>query len=110
MKPVRITLSRKKGFRLQELSRSINGLECVKVSRPGKWGNPYQVGFLSPYGKFIETQEDAVSDFRILLTLNPDLVEEARRELRGKNLACWCRAGTACHADVLLEMANREEK
>jgi hypothetical protein len=28
--------------------------------------------------------------------------------LRGKNLACWCRAGTPCHADVLLEVANEQ--
>jgi hypothetical protein len=27
-------------------------------------------------------------------------------ELRGKNLACWCRPGATCHADVLLELAN----
>ncbi|TIX70019.1 MAG: DUF4326 domain-containing protein [Mesorhizobium sp.] len=29
-------------------------------------------------------------------------------QLRGKNLACWCKAGEPCHADVLLEIANRE--
>lgn len=29
-------------------------------------------------------------------------------ELRGKNLACWCRMGESCHADVLLEMANAD--
>jgi len=32
-------------------------------------------------------------------------------ELRGKNLACWCREGghvKSCHADVLLELANAE--
>jgi len=28
-------------------------------------------------------------------------------ELRGKDLACWCRPGEPCHADVLLELANR---
>ncbi|HEX5183627.1 MAG TPA: DUF4326 domain-containing protein [Allosphingosinicella sp.] len=28
-------------------------------------------------------------------------------ELRGKNLACWCRLDAPCHADVLLELANR---
>jgi hypothetical protein len=33
------------------------------------------------------------------------LVEAIRRELKGKNLACWCPAGP-CHADVLLEIAN----
>jgi hypothetical protein len=27
--------------------------------------------------------------------------------LRGKNLACWCALTDRCHADVLLEIANR---
>jgi hypothetical protein len=31
-------------------------------------------------------------------------------ELRGKDLACWCPLDQPCHADVLLELANREEK
>ena len=40
---------------------------------------------------------------------------EAMSELAGKNLACWCPLTDAqgnhvpCHADVLLEIANREE-
>jgi hypothetical protein len=34
------------------------------------------------------------------------LREAARRELRGKDLACWCPLGQPCHADVLLETAN----
>jgi hypothetical protein len=29
-----------------------------------------------------------------------------QRELGGKNLACWCAEGAACHADVLLDLAN----
>lgn len=32
-----------------------------------------------------------------------------RRELAGKNLACWCPLDQPCHADVLLELANRAE-
>ena len=28
-------------------------------------------------------------------------------ELRGKDLGCWCPADKACHADILIEMANR---
>jgi hypothetical protein len=28
------------------------------------------------------------------------------QELRGKNLACFCPLDQACHADVLLELAN----
>lgn len=31
---------------------------------------------------------------------------EARAELAGKDLACWCKIGDPCHADVLLELAN----
>ena len=42
-KPQRIQLKRTKGFNLQEYSRSLNGLDAVKVSRPGKWGNPFKV-------------------------------------------------------------------
>lgn len=28
-------------------------------------------------------------------------------KLRGKNLACWCALDAPCHADVLLDLANR---
>jgi hypothetical protein len=37
----------------------------------------------------------------------PPTVEEIRRELGGKNLACWCPPGP-CHADVLLKIAKEE--
>lgn len=32
--------------------------------------------------------------------------DDIREVLGGKNLACWCRPGQPCHADVLLEIAN----
>jgi hypothetical protein len=35
---------------------------------------------------------------------------EAVRGLRGKNLACWCPLDQPCHADVLLELANQEDR
>jgi hypothetical protein len=37
---------------------------------------------------------------------SPDLREQARGELRGKDLACWCALDEPCHGDVLLEIAN----
>ncbi|MDX0563337.1 DUF4326 domain-containing protein [Sinorhizobium medicae] len=49
--------------------------------------------------------------------LDPDIaaLERTRRfvaenvdELRGKNLACWCRPSVPCHADVLIAVANRD--
>lgn len=36
----------------------------------------------------------------------PPSLETIRKELRGKNLACWCPIAGPCHADVLLEIAN----
>lgn len=43
-RPVRLQLSRKKGFDLQALSMATNGLPAVNVARPSMWGNPYHVG------------------------------------------------------------------
>ena len=73
----------------------------VVVARPSKWGNPYRVD-----GTTVAGNAEAVDLFRQHLWRHPELVEAARRELRGKSLACWCRPGDPCHADVLLEVAN----
>ena len=34
------------------------------------------------------------------------LIADMERELRGKDLACWCPLDQPCHADVLLDLAN----
>ena len=36
----------------------------------------------------------------------PFTAKDVRRELGGKDLACWCPPAEPCHADVLLEVAN----
>lgn len=80
----------------------------VKVARPGKFGNPFRV---TPD----RTQSQAVHAFRTWLTVDgvtagiaekKNLILSHLHELRGKNLACWCKPGAPCHADVLLEIAN----
>lgn len=98
VRPVRIQLSRKKGFNLQAHSRSINGLEAVNCARPGRWGNPYRVGTI-----LVPNAAIAVEVFEANLPLGL-----FAKELRGKNLACWCKIGAPCHADVLLEVAMAE--
>lgn len=122
-KPVRLQLSRKKGFDLQALSRETNGLEAVNVARPSKWGNPYRILNQSDAAEVVEKFrrlfENRPSRLRhmVLSIANgrPGFGEAALLdmklslpELRGKNLACWCSTepGTPCHADVLLEIAN----
>lgn len=111
-RPVRLRLSRAKGFRLQAASRALNGLPAVSVARPGRWGNPYKAGpEINTGGCRIPeiTPERAVALFRArweqALRTWPS-ARTAIEELRGKNLACWCRPDQPCHADVLLELAN----
>lgn len=90
--PFRVTLSRQKGWRMPP--------NTVKVCRPGRWGNPYRVGVDGDQAECVELFSRNWSMFE---TLNhADIV----KHLRGKNLACWCKAGTPCHADVLLSLAN----
>jgi hypothetical protein len=38
----------------------------------------------------------------------PPTAKEIAKELRGKNLACFCPIGQECHADLLLDLANAE--
>ncbi len=70
----------------------------VYVGRPTKWGNPFVIGKDGRRAAVIEK-------YRIWLLSSPSLVADAKRELRGKVLACWC-APLPCHADVLAEVAN----
>lgn len=111
-RPVRLRLSRARGFDLQAHSHAINGLPAVNVARPTKWGNPWRVGEAVYVGlssrrrKAGMTASEAVEKYRQRECV-PHRSAEIVRELRGKNLACWCQPGEPCHADVLLELANR---
>jgi hypothetical protein len=103
--PERIQLRRTKGWTLPP--------NTVKVDRSGKWGNPFIV---NPHVKAgsksgceyicVPTVEDAVATFEEMMQQHPGLLADAKRELVGKNLACWCKPSDPCHADVLLRLAN----
>lgn len=121
--PQRIQQRRTKGWRKPE--------NTVSVARPSRWGNPFPV---SEYGLDLSLQlfSDAMRG-----TWNPSRLDQnetdeywhtaynrshewrkrlgsylpadqARFELRGKNLMCFCPLDQPCHADVLLELANGE--
>ena len=90
--PVRVQLSRQKGWRMPENTR--------KVDRTTRFGNPFRLE---------KGAAASVAAFRRWLTSSADgkaLAKAAREELRGVNLACWCRLDAPCHAAVLLEIAN----
>ena len=48
IRPIRLRLSRAKGFDLQLMSRAANGLPARSVARPGPFGNPWLCS--KPYG------------------------------------------------------------
>lgn len=100
-KPQRLQLSRRKGYRLQEASRTANGLDAIIVARPGRWGNPFVIGRDGDQARCVVRYRAWIGQVR-----QKTLRDAARQALRGHNLACWCAAGTPCHGDVLLALAN----
>lgn len=103
-RPVRIQRKRTKGWKMPP--------NAVYVGRPTKWGNPFNVTAQ-------QSRETALARYRFYLSRGisnslhgfpPQPMEI--RQLRGKDLACWCplvdKDGNRvpCHADVLLELAN----
>lgn len=124
-RPVRIQRQRTKGWRMPA--------NTIYVGRGSKWGNPFVVHSdrMQNRQRYPMTPEVSVASFRSMLTkegvwfpvalpwpkgkvpaCQPTTVEDVRQELRGHNLACWCRLAYPdgstypCHADVLLEIAN----
>ncbi len=97
-KPRRIQRKRTKGWRMLA--------NTVYVGRGTRWGNPFKIA----------SSKEAVSRFEQYMKLyidslrsQPNGKEELEAylgPLRGKNLACWCKPGAPCHADVLLKLAN----
>lgn len=100
--PVRIQLSRKKGWRMP--------VGATKVDRSTMWGNPFRVGddgittveqCVRLFGKLLE-RPDAELDKHFFMFRRVHI----QSVLRGRDLACWCRPGSPCHAELLLEIAN----
>lgn len=115
--PKRIQMSRQHRWRPDHPA-------AVIVARPSRWGNPLRWepgpttefdehgngarGYTTP----AEARQIVVDGFRRVLA-DPDLRdrygipsdEEIRRDLAGRDLACWCPLDQPCHADVLLALA-----
>jgi hypothetical protein len=114
MMPARIVLSRRPGFDLQALSQSLNGLPAQSVARPGPWGNPFTIAEVMAETGLGQDAAQAEAVARHARWLNGEITaiqpapsrDEISAALGGKNLACWCRAGTPCHVDTLLVLAN----
>lgn len=105
--PARIQRQRTRGWRMPP--------GAIYVGRPTRWGNPFKVSDGScghpdcgpgahpplPIDKVLDAYRSWV---RGILAKDPGFLEP----LRDRDLACWCRLGSPCHADVLLEMLYSE--
>jgi hypothetical protein len=87
--------------------------DAVFVGHASKWANPFKkldvdalrgepdVEAAYQRGGWREAAKLLYRDYLEEEGLDP-------RELRGKDLICACKLTEACHADVLLELANRD--
>ena len=93
--PRRYQRSRRKGAHLPS--------EVVVVTRPTRWGNPHPLSL--GRAEAVRRYRDDLLAGRLAIT-----VDDVARELRDRDLACYCPLDEPCHADVLLEVANRQRR
>ena len=70
----------------------------VYIGRPSLWGNPYVIGRDG-------SRDEVIAKYVVWLESKPELIEQAKAELKGKILGCWCKP-QACHGDVLAKIAE----
>ena len=75
----------------------------VRVDRRSRWGNPFVMRDKS------DDERDRVCNAfeETAARLPPETIAALKKDLKGKNLACWC-SPKKCHADTLLRIANEE--
>jgi hypothetical protein len=71
---------------------------AVYIGRGSPWGNPFVIGADG-------TRDEVCDKYAESVLFNPDKVARIKRELRGKDLVCFCKP-KRCHGDLLLEIAN----
>jgi len=84
VRPQRIQRKRTKGWKMPP--------NTVYVGRQSKWGNYTAGKSAASFKEWVCNEASSVWK------------DAAIRNLRGKNLACWCRLDQPCHADVLLDL------
>ena len=78
------------------IGRSCKGMPVTDAT----WGNPFVMRNNSEAERV-----RVIESYREWIMQQPELMQRAKIELRGKVLACWC-APLACHGHVLADIAN----
>jgi len=74
--------------------------DSVYIGRPTKWGNPFKI---SEHG----TESEVAQKYINWLRSQPELIADAKRELVGRDLCCFCKP-LICHGDLLILISNDE--
>ena len=113
---VRIQRRRTKGWRMPA--------DAIYVGRPTLFGNPFTITEAiadDPSLTVAQARERCVRLYRDWLAgdvvlSSPALAERRQalldklHRLAGLDLACWCPPDAACHADVLIELADKADR
>ena len=120
----RIQRKRIKGWKMPD--------NTISVTRPSDYGNPFKIGhhYIKGGGgiprlglQFIYTEAyDGYQDetYTTIKTIEESLewykwyvstwsvgeIDKIKKELKGKDLACWCPLDKPCHADILIKLVN----
>jgi len=78
------------------VNRKYSGYD-IYIGRPGKWGNPFEIGKDG-------TREEVIEKYRVWIMTQPQLLARVK-DLKGKVLGCFCKP-LACHGDILAELAD----
>lgn len=109
---MRLALSRRPGANLRGTYPDV-----VNVARTARspFGNPHTYGNVCPLCPgVVHSRPEAGLAYRGVLRGDPALVDEARRVLAGRPLACYCPLPAegepdTCHAALLIRVAAGEE-
>ncbi len=71
---------------------------AVYIGRGSPYGNPFVIGKDG-------TRDEVCDKYGMYLCRNHDLITKVKKELRGKDLVCFCKP-LRCHGDILLALAN----
>lgn len=79
--------------------------DAVYIGRGSDYGNPFAIGAPHPFGGQPMGRDDVIAEHREWLLSETALIRRITRELRGRDLVCFCYP-KPCHGDVYLEIAN----
>jgi len=75
--------------------------DCIYIGRGSLYGNPFCIGEDGTRNQVIRKYIEYVEN-------DPDLKDILIKDLKGKNLVCFCKP-KACHGDYIIQISNDME-